>query len=134
MHFDSDVRGLRDDARPFLLADPRHGVQLVRLDAEDVVSVAEVPGGRRHSEVVAGGQLHIGDGETLLPGSLVVQVMTDRQSVLLIPEGINNSSMSLLITDSSPDGDPGLVLQVPELDLAPPDAGEAAVLVVVVGQ
>ena len=134
MHLDGDIWCLRDDARALLLTDPRGGVQLVCLDPQDVMGVAQVPGGGGHPEVVAGGEKDIGNREAFLPCPLVVQIMADSQGVPLIPYKTVISGYHFHITNSLPDGYPGLMLKIPELDLASPDAGEAAILVVVVGQ
>lgn len=97
MHLDGDIRCLRDDAGSLLLADPGRGVQLVCLDPQDVVGVAQVPGGSRHPKVVAGGENDIGNREALLPCPLVVQVMADSQCIPLIP---CNTLISVIIVMS----------------------------------
>ena len=76
-----------EDVCPLVLA--LLGVQLVRLEPRHVVVVAEVPGGGRHAEVVAGGEVHAVHGEARLPAPLVVHVVAHRQLVALVPANSN---------------------------------------------
>ena len=60
-------------------------VQLVGLHSGHVVIIAEVSGGSGDSEVIPSGKVNSVNGETRFPGSLIGNVVTDTQSVPLVP-------------------------------------------------
>jgi len=91
--------------------------QVVKLHRHDVVVVRQITGCRRRSEEVTGWQFDSLDAEAGGPRVPVVEVVRDGQLVVVVL-----------------DGQVRVVLEVPELDLAPADHGVRAVTVVVVIQ
>ena len=59
-------------------------VQLVCLEASDVVVVGEVPGVGGDTEVITSWQINSVYRETRLPGSLVVHIMAHSQPIALV--------------------------------------------------
>ncbi len=63
------------------------GLEIVDLDRDDVMIIAEIAGGGREAKVVAGGQADVVDAEALLPLVLVVDVRGHGELVVLVAHG-----------------------------------------------
>lgn len=80
----SGVHRRGNDQRAVLARGAVRRVEHVRLDADDVVVVAQLAGGRRHAHVEAGGQADALGVEALLPVPRAVDVGPQRQRVIVV--------------------------------------------------
>lgn len=80
----SGVHRRGNDQRAVLARGAVRRVEHVRLDADDVVVVAQFAGGRRHAHVEAGGQADALGVEALLPVPRAIDVGPQRQRVIVV--------------------------------------------------